>query len=202
MDIRNSKLHPGQYFHIFNRGINGMPVFFEKKNYHFFLKQYSKYVHPFVKTFAYCLLENHYHLLIQVREEEELKLAIKKNIDEPFHWHVSNGFSSFLQSYTRAMNKVYDRTGAIFETPFKRIEVTEDSYFSTLIRYIHHNPQKHRIIKDFRDYPYSSYHAHLYESATKLNREEVLEWFKGRKHYETFHQDQKQTTLDRKWFLE
>ena len=100
------------------------------------------------------------------------------------------------------MNKTYDRTGALFETPFKRIEVTNDSYFSTLIAYIHLNPQKHKIIKDFRDYPYSSYNAHLLESATKLDRQEVLDWFKGKKEYKTFHEDQTLIPLDKEWFLE
>lgn len=195
MDIRNTKLEPGEFFHIFNRGINGAPVFFEEKNYSYFLKQLSKYTYPFVKTFAYCLLKNHYHILIQVREEAELDRAIKKNKENSYSWHVSNCFSSFLQSYTRGMNRVYDRTGALFEAPFKRIKVDSDSYFSSLIAYIHLNPEKHRIIRDFRNYPYSSYHTHLKESVTKLSRQEVLDWFHGKKEYEKFHLDQRTTPL-------
>jgi len=189
MEIRKIALVPRQYYHIFNRGINGSAVFFEDKNYRFFLEKYTQYVFPWVKTFAFCLLGNHYHLLIQVRSEEVIDQTITKNKEKNQSWHISNAFSSFLQSYTRAMNKTYERTGALFETPFKRIEVTDSSYFSTLISYIHQNPQKHGIIEDFRDYPFSSYWSHLSLSKkSNLEREQVLEWFGGSKPFEAIHQ--------------
>ena len=155
MDIRTKKLEPDTVFHIFNRGVNGTQVFFEEKNYAYFLKQYAQYVHPFVKTYAYCLLGNHFHLLIRVLSTNQLTKVIKKNQDKPLHWHVSNAFSSLLQSYTRAVNNMYERTGPLFESPFKRIAVTHTSYLSALVTYIHQNPQKHGLIDDYRDYPYS-----------------------------------------------
>ncbi len=129
-------------------------------------------------------------------------IVIGKDKEKSHYWHVSNGFSSFLQSYTRAMNKMYNRTGAIFETPFKRIEVKEDSYFSTLISYIHKNPEKHGLVDDFRDYPYSSYHAHLLDHTTKLSRSEVLEWFGGKEAYQNFHIETDNKLLDKNLLLE
>ena len=75
------------------------------------------------------------------------------------------------------------------ETPFKRIEVNDDHYFTHLIWYIHYNPQKHGFVKDFREYTHSSYHSHLVEGLTKLNREEVISWFGNKKEYEAFHRD-------------
>jgi len=202
MDIRNTPLEPNIIFHIYNRGISGMPVFFEHKNYAYFLQQYTKYAHPWVHTFAYCLLENHFHLQVRVKSEEALAQIIKKDKEKPSYWHVSNGFSSFLQSYTRAINKMYGRTGSLFESPFKRIAVTDDAYFSQLITYIHHNPEKHGFVPDFKDYAYSSYHAHLSTSKTNLNRNEVLEWFGGSQGYTSFHSDQTLQPLDQDWFLE
>lgn len=197
MDIRNTQLHPDKYYHIYNRGINGMPVFFEAKNYHYFLQQYAKYVFPFVETYAYCILENHYHLLVRVRSDIELTKIIKTNPDKPLHWHVSNGFSSLLQSNTRSINKMYKRSGALFEAPFKRIEVEEESYFTTLITYIHCNPQHHEIITNFRDYPYSSYTGHLNNKPTKLQRNEVLNWFGDRDAYIDFHQQENNNLSDK-----
>ena len=187
MEIRKTNLQPNHYYHIYNRGLNGNKIFFEEKNYIYFLERYTKYVHLFVETFAYCLLGNHFHILIRVRSEEELEKVIKKNTGKPYYWHVSNAFSSFLQSYTRAMNKVYGRTGAIFETPFKRIEVKDEPYFTRLINYIHQNPQKHGIISDFRDYEHSSYNTHLLDKLTKLSREEVIAWFGSKEEYVRFH---------------
>ena len=137
-----------------------------------------------------------------MRSEEELNEAIPIGSEKPCHWHVSNGFSSFLQSYTRAINKMYDRTGSIFENPFKRIEVKEEPYFSALISYIHKNPETHGLIDDFKDYPYSSYHAHILDKTTKLNRSEVLEWFGSKTAYKFFHEESKTQPLHRDWLLE
>lgn len=192
MDIRTGRLLPDQYYHIFNRGINGSAVFFEEKNYHFFLERYDKYLSPYVDSYAYCLLRNHFHFLIRVKPEEELLNSIpKKGTDKPLYWHVSNAFSSLFQSYTRAMNKVYSRTGPLFEHPFKRIEVNDEKYFSALIAYIHRNPSRHKLMDDFRKYPHSSYTTFLKDAPTKLERKYVLDWFGGKKGFETFHASEK-----------
>ena len=86
------------------------------------------------------------------------------------------------------MNKMYSRTGPLFESPFKRIVVEDEAYFSRLVTYIHQNPEKHGIIDDYRNYPYSSYHAYLEaEKATKLNKAEVLGWFGDYKGFTASH---------------
>ena len=86
--------------------------------------------------------------------------------------------------------KAHGRTGQLFESHFKRIAVEREAYFSQLIAYIHFNPVKHGFAKDFREYPYSSYHAHLSSAETKLNRTDVLAWFGGRDGYVRFHSSQ------------
>ncbi len=65
--------------------------------------------------------------------------------------------------------------------------VNSDSYFTELIYYIHHNPQRHGFVKDFRDYPHSSYHTLLHTAPTILKRNEVLNWFGGKNEFEKFH---------------
>lgn len=202
MDIRSTQLEPNCYYHIFNRGINGQDLFFEEKNYTYFLQKYAKFAHPFVKTYAYCLLKNHYHLLIQVRDEDELLPLISKNKDKALNWHVSNAMGNFLKSYCQGINKTYQRTGSLFEDPFKRIEVKDDAYFSRLISYIHTNPEKHRVVKDFRDYPHSSYHTHLLEQQTKLYRRQVIDWFGGRQAYQDFHKNEIKIELTQELILE
>jgi hypothetical protein len=67
----------------------------------------------------------------------------------------------------------------LFEHPFERIEVTSEQYLLRLITYIHHNPQTHGLIANFRDWPYSSYHALCSTQPTRLRRDEVLAWFGG-----------------------
>ena len=96
-------------------------------------------------------------------------------------------FNNLFNSYAKAINKAYNRTGSLFQKRFGRIEVTSDSYFLALINYIHRNPQKHGFVEDFQDYPYSSYQVMLSDKATRLKREEVLAWFAGKERFEQFH---------------
>jgi REP element-mobilizing transposase RayT len=202
MDIRTAQLHPDQYFHIYNRGINGCSVFFEEENYAFFLNRYAKYVSPYVDTYAYCLLRNHFHLLVKVKSNAELIGMITGPNEKKLYWYVSNAFSSFLQSFTRAMNKVYARTGPLFENPFKRIEVRDDAYFTALIAYIHRNPVKHGLTPDFDTYSHSSYRTLLSSASTSVMRQEVLSWFGGRKEFVAYHESDKIDSFDSKLMLE
>lgn len=202
MEIRKTALAPDGYYHIYNRGINGAPTFFEEKNYAYFLKQYAQYVHPFVKTYAYCLLGNHFHLLIQVRTEQDLLELFTHPGERALSWHVSNAFASWFQSYTRAINKVYDRSGPLFESPFKRKAVTEASYFSRLVTYIHHNPQYHGLVVDFRTYPHSSYHSYQFtHGKSRLGREETLKWYGDLASFRAAHQLETEE-LNEDWLIE
>ena len=92
-----------------------------------------------------------------------------------------------FNAYTKAINKAYGRTGSLFEERFGRIQVTSERYFMNLIFYIHFNPQKHRFVTDFRDWPWSSYHALRTTGETKLDRASVLDWFGNTAQFEGFH---------------
>ena len=63
-------LQPGEYYHIYNRGIDGEVLFREVRNYHHFLRLWAKYIEPVADTYAYCLLSNHFHFLIRIKQEE------------------------------------------------------------------------------------------------------------------------------------
>ena len=91
----------------------------------------------------------------------------------------SRCFANFFDAYAKAFNKAYGRTGALFQRPFGRIEVRDEAYLARLVVYIHHNPQRHGLIADFRDWPYSSYRPLLTEKPTQLRRGEVLAQFGG-----------------------
>ncbi|GEM_PF-122382 len=67
-----SKLLPGHTYHIFNRGNQGYNIFFSDENFRFFLRRYHEFMSPFVDTLAYCLLPNHFHLVIQIKSAEEI----------------------------------------------------------------------------------------------------------------------------------
>lgn len=195
MKSNTDKLLPSTFYHVYNRGINGEDLFKSEKNYSLFLQKYIYHVDPVVNTYADCLLRNHFHLLIETKTEEEIcsySLAkyptkVLSSVDR----FISNQFGHLFNGYSQAINQSNHRTGGLFETPFRRIEVNDNAYFSQMIWYIHFNPQKHGFINDFRDYPHSSYHSHLASKATKLKREVVLGWFGNEKDYVDFHLQQK-----------
>jgi len=176
------KLIPGQFYHIYNRGNNKENIFVDHENYIYFLKQYKKYVFPIAETYAYCLLKNHFHILLQIKEERELDKKIHTDLNK-----LSQPFSNFFNSYAKSINNKYDRTGSLFEERFKRKVITTDNYFKVMVYYIHSNPQKHRLINDYRSYPYGSYNSILSKKKTMLEREKLFKMFGGREGFIDFH---------------
>jgi REP element-mobilizing transposase RayT len=71
MEIKEPILY-GNYYHIYNRGNNGFDIFLETENYYHFLRLYAKYIEPVAETFAWCLLKNHFHILVRIKEKEEI----------------------------------------------------------------------------------------------------------------------------------
>ena len=179
-------LEPGKYYHIYNRAIDGNTLFFNQENYHYFIQKYSIYLCDSVDTFAYCLLKNHFHFLIRIKDFSKSNGNFEDGLHSPERI-VSKKFADLFNSYTKSINKSENRTGGLFETPFKRIEVRDDSYFTKLIGYIHNNPVKHGIVKNIEDYPYSSYLSYLSDKESKLCRDEVMNWFGGKDEFKKFH---------------
>ena len=90
---------------------------------------------------------------------------------------ASKQLSHFFNSYAQAINKSSHRTGPLFESPFERKLVDNDRYISSLIYYCHYNAQLHQMVKCFKDWPYSSYHAITKNNSTIVAVDKVLEWF-------------------------
>jgi hypothetical protein len=63
-------LEPNNFYHIYNRGVNGTQLFYKKDNYYYFLEKYAQYLSAYLDTYAYCLLGNHFHLLVKVKDIE------------------------------------------------------------------------------------------------------------------------------------
>ncbi len=194
---RDIPLEHGCYYHIYNRGINGTPLFYTPENYEHFIRLYDKYIAPIADTFAWCLMGNHFHLLVRIKEENEIiiktlpnpvrvlnpdRVNANKTIKPPHLY-----FSHLFNSYTQAINKQQKRSGTLFERPFHRLKITSEKYFQNLVIYIHQNPVHHSFTDDFRDYPWSSYGSIISTKPTKVDRETVLEWFGGNENFIDVH---------------
>jgi REP element-mobilizing transposase RayT len=178
-----------QYYHIYNRGNNGETLFREDRNYPYFLELYGRYIELVAETYAYCLMSNHFHLLVRIKSFGECEQVCQSLKDWQTYSHVypSRAFANLFSTYTKAFNKSYQRTGSLFEKPFRRKLVDSDRYFAALVAYIHRNPQKHGFVADFRAWPHTSYRAILSDKPTRLQRDAVLGWFSGKHGFEEFH---------------
>lgn len=195
MKTSDVKLLPSHYYHIYNRGINGGNIFFEKQNYTHFLTRWAKYVEPVAETYAYCLLRNHFHILVRIRDLDKILGLIQpdypadkaqKIIDDPSRY-ISYQFGHALNSYAKSINNKYKRTGSLLEERFERILIDNERYYQNLIDYIHKNPERHRFVESYKDYPYSSFNSHLSIQPTLLMRDAVLSLFGGANEYKNFH---------------
>src|SRR5436309_2727182 len=106
---KTTPLEPCKYYHIFTRGNNQENIFLEEKNYAYFLKLYHKYINPVAETFAYCLLKNHFHFLIRIRETYQEQPSQVSETREVSPAMVSRSFSNLLNAYTKSINKHYNR---------------------------------------------------------------------------------------------
>ena len=137
-------------YHLYNRGNNRQKIFFNRDNYIFFLKKIRTHLFPHCNLFAYCLMPNHFHLLIQANEKS---LELDKNDKSIF----SGGLRTLLSSYTRAINIQEKRTGSLFtqNTHVKSLD-SNDDYGLTCFNYIHQNPVRAGIVQYDYENLYSS----------------------------------------------
>ncbi|RRJ92015.1 hypothetical protein EG240_04310 [Paenimyroides tangerinum] len=182
-------LEKGKYYHIYNRGNNGIDIFYDKESYFYFLKLYNKYISPIADTFAWCLLKNHFHFLIYIRLEEEIGFEKLKysTITKPKEINPSKQFGHFFNAYTQSINKKFSRTGNLFEKPFQRREIESETYFQNLIYYIHNNPVTHGFVDKIKDYPWNSYHTIISDKPTKLKRQIVIEYYGDLENFIFYH---------------
>jgi putative transposase len=193
---RNYVFAPGEYYHLYARGVEKVHVYREEADYKRFLEGVylcnSKQavdiravknqrnpvkgltfdemfgverVETLVDIGAYCLMPNHFHLLV--------------------HEKMEGGISKFMQklmtSYTMYVNKKYDRTGSIFGSSFKARHVTDDTHLKYLFAYIHLNP-KEIVGNNLEGYMHSSYQDYVGSQrpqTTILNRTAFPNYFTG-----------------------
>lgn len=174
-------LEPDYFYHIYNRGNNKENLFFEDSNYLHFLSLIKKHIVPIADVYAYCLLKNHFHLLVKIKSSNELA---EYNTDK-----LSQPFSNVFNAYTKAINKKYNREGSLFKVRFKRNRITDMKYLINVISYIHLNPLKHDFTDDFKTYSYSSYSSILSQKPTVLKRMELIEIFEDKENFIHVHND-------------
>lgn len=180
MPRRDVDLCDGERYHLYNRGHDRGCIFYEGTNYVFFLRGIWKYLVPVLDIVAYCLMPTHYHFLVLVKEDA----AVCQSPDVPA---VSRAMQRFCISYTKAMNKRYERVGGLYQGVFRAKHVDEDKYLMHLSRYIHLNPVFAGLVERPQDWEFSSYPEYVGMREGRLPRPKiVLSQFGSGKAYQAF----------------
>lgn len=148
---RKPRIHyPGAVYHVMLRGNGGQDIFFDAADRSKFLlllqQGLEKYHH---RVHAFCLMDNHAHLVLQV-------------MDTP----LSKVMQNLSFRYTQYINRKLKRSGHLFQGRFKALLIDEENYLLELVRYIHLNPLRAGLVDDPGDYPWSSHGCFLGQRKT------------------------------------
>ncbi|OSZ77670.1 hypothetical protein CAP36_14995 [Chitinophagaceae bacterium IBVUCB2] len=190
-------------YHIFNRTNNGEKLFLSDENRHFFLRKYKEHLSDYLDAYCWCLLPNHFHFLVRVKSHKTLTETITNKefndcslTEKKFRDNlcsisdlIAHSFKRFFQSYSLSFNKAFQRKGNLFYKPFKRIVVNKETQFTQAIVYIHANPVKHGLTKDFTNYEWSSWRSYMSDAPTLLLRKEIFDFFGNREQFIKAHKD-------------
>jgi putative transposase len=195
--------YEGSFYHVYNRSVGHEQLFANDDNYTYFLKKWQKYLHPYVDTYAYCLMGNHFHFLMRVKPiTDDVRLVIQAEntvASERFcageitlNGFLEDQFKRYFSAYSLAYNKQHKRHGALFQERFKRVEIIDDVRLLDALCYIHHNPIHHDYSPSYDGWQYSSYIAYLSDKPTLLVRQKGLALFDGvgtdSKAFEAYHE--------------
>jgi putative transposase len=162
---------PGLLYHVIVRGNQRQKTFITAHDYHTYLERLATYRQRYeVVLYAYCLMPNHIHLLVQTAVEP-----------------LSKFMQGLQQSYTQYFNRTHRKAGPLFQGRYKALVCEKDRYLLALIRYIHLNPVRAKLVTRPQEYPYSGHQAYLRGKATEaLDPARGLALCGGREAYRRF----------------
>jgi len=162
----------GLLYHVIVRGNQRRKTFRSDDDYKAYLDRLEKYRAKFhVRIYAYCLMPNHVHLLLETGSTPLAKFM-----------------QGLQQSYTQYFNRSYRKVGHLFQGRYKAIICDKDKYLLALVRYIHLNPVRARLAKRPERYPHSGHRSYLLMNETPkiIEAGPILKLLGGKKGYENF----------------
>ncbi|MFZ4402054.1 MAG: transposase [Bacteroidales bacterium] len=160
-------------YHVYNR--SNEKVFYSRDNYLFFVRKIRKHIMPYADILAYCLMPNHFHLLINAKKEAEAFVNSKNMI---YTQALSKSIGTMLSSYTQAINKQQIRKGSLFahQTEAKQLNFQKGEYSQNCFFYIHQNPIVAELVKKIEDWEFSSFIDYIGKrNGTLINKDLAYE---------------------------
>ncbi len=197
MPYRITPFINGEFYHLYNRGLEKKDIFYQNRDYSLFIDTFFYYqiqnpkprfsnyrrsklfpVDPskkIVDIICYCLMPNHFHLLVKQLRDGGITEFMRK----------------FILSYIKYINLKYKHQGPLLNGPFRAVRMETDEQLVHVSRYIHLNPLVSLLVKDLSFYPWSSYKTYIgLEDNPALASKEILNFFKSAKNYKKFVLDQ------------
>jgi hypothetical protein len=158
-------LDEGEFYHIYNRGNNRRKLFFEDADYLYFLKRLRASIYPFCEILTWCLMPNHFHLMVQANGHtirERSTFGGKPMQELPYRIGV------MLSGYSQHMNRKRNTTGSYFQQKTKAISMSEEmqrkscpgdrmAYITRQMHYHHQNPVIAGLVQKMEEWPWSSF---------------------------------------------
>ena len=160
-------------YHIYNR--SNELLFYNRENYIYFIRNVRKHILPYSDILAYCLMPNHFHILLTVNEKgtEFSNLNFKERMQL-----LPKSIGTLLSSYTQAINRQENHRGSLFahSTKAKMINNTDNDYALNCFMYIHQNPKIAELVQRIEDWEFSSYPDYIGKrDGTLINKQLALE---------------------------
>jgi len=165
----------GCTYHIYNR--SNEIVFHNRENYLFFLKKIRELILPYCNIVAYCLMPNHFHLILTIKPEG-VTLINNEKLEEM--QVLSRAIGTVLSSYTQALNKQQGRRGSHFahKTKAKILNDAKDDYALNCFMYVHQNPILAKLVDKIENWEFSSFPDYIGKrNGTLVNQQLGLDIF-------------------------
>ena len=172
MAYRGKVFVKGEFYHLFNRGVNRGKIFHSDANYAYCLRLMRKYAARYQITLcSYCLMPNHFHLLVCQKSNDS----------------ISRFINATFNAYVQALNKQINRSGPLFEGRFRYLHVDRNEYLIHLCRYIHLNPVTAGLVVHPEDWPFSDYREAVADNVYMFTENNILSSsFDNPKEYKEF----------------
>jgi REP element-mobilizing transposase RayT len=193
-------------FHVFNRGNNKENIFTDSEDYTHFLQLYSLYIQPIADTYAWCLMKNHFHFCIRIKDLKDIGFLDKSNAKSQdlkkkweFYYDIKNLSANhfkpspdsqlklFFNAYAMWFNARHNRSGSLFKKNCNKKLVDNMSYLADLIVYINNNPIKHGFENHPGNYSWSSYNEVINDSYKLCDREIIKLIFEDDENFKHLH---------------
>lgn len=181
-------MYEGTCYHIYNRSVGTEKLFKTNEDYNRFLTKYKTYLDIYLETYAYCLVPNHFHLLVKckpvtdkirrfIKHEKTIKAQAYLAGEIVYNDFIVSQFKRFFNSHAKKFNVLHSRHGTLFQRKFKRISIKNTEHFKFILLYIHHNVLHHRLGKNYDSWNYSSFTSYLNMDSSFISPQDVYKLF-------------------------